>query len=132
LEKNLNTIGKRLGVTREIRNIQAKEVHEKTGISLGNLHSLEHDKSKPSADNLIKLSKLYGVSTDWILFGDTTDKDESKSDSFSVPVSSLELAVYFSRIAEIWERGDEETKAWVMVQLRRAFPEVAKKVGKKK
>jgi hypothetical protein len=81
---------------------------------------------------LIKLSKLYGVSTDWILFGDTTDKDESKSDSVSVPVSSLELAVYFSRIAEIWERGDEEMKAWVMVQLRRAFPEVDKKVGKKK
>ena len=79
MEKDLNTIGKRLGVTREIRNIQAKEVHEKTGISLGNLHSLEHD--NPLRLKLIKLSKFMGyLRMDFIW--DTTYKDESKVIAF--------------------------------------------------
>lgn len=131
MENKIDSIGKRLQVIRETKNLQPKDVYEATGISLGNLHTLENDKTKPSADALIKLSRLYDVTTDWILFGDMIGENEVKSDGLSVPVSNLELAVYFSRIAEIWERGDEETKAWVMVQLRRAFPEVGQKLKKK-
>ena len=132
MENKFNTIGKRLQAIRETRNLQPKVVHEMTGISLGNLHTLESDKTKPSADALMKLSKLYGVTADWILFGDMNDEEENvKSNSLSIPIPNLELGVYFSRIAEIWEQGDEETKAWVMVQLKRAFPEVGKKVRKK-
>lgn len=127
LENNFITIGQRLKSIRVARNLKPKDVNEKTGISLGNLHSLEHDKIKPSADALIKLSELYGVTTDWILFGETKDMAEKKKGDLSIPVPNLELAVIFAKIAEIWEQGDEETKTWVVVQLRRAFPEVAKK-----
>ena len=131
MEKKIDTIGKRLQAIREIRTLQPKDVHEATGISLGNLHTLENDKTKPSADALMKLSKLYGVTTDWILLGETQGRDGSKGDGLSVEVPNLELAVYFARIGEIWERGDAETKAWVMVQLRRAFPEIEQKIRKK-
>ena len=126
-----NTIGTRLKIIRESKNLSIPQVSEKTGISKGNLSTIENNKSKPSADALMKLSKLYGVTTDWILFGETQGENGSKGNVFSVEVPNLELAVYFARIAEIWERGDEETKAWVMVQLRRAFPEVGRKVKKK-
>ncbi|MGE5583175.1 MAG: helix-turn-helix domain-containing protein [Bacillota bacterium] len=131
MENKFDTIGKRLQAIRVARNLQPKDVNETTGISLGNLHALEHDKTKPSADALIKLAKLYNVTADWILFGEAKGEDGAKNDGLSVPVSNLELAVIFSRIAEVWERGDEETKAWVVVQLRRAFPEVMESMKKK-
>lgn len=130
MENKIDTIGKRLQVIREIRNLQPKDVHDAIGISLGNLHTLENDKAKPSADALIKLSQLYGVTTDWILFGDIHEDETIKTNHLSIPVPNIELGVYFSRIAQIWEEGDEETKAWVMVQLRRAFPEVEQKIRK--
>ncbi len=132
MKPNTNSIGTRLKMLRESKNLTIPQVWEKTGISKGNMSTIENDKTKPSADALIKLSKLYGVGSDWILFGDMKeDAAKYDCDSLSVPVPNLELAVIFSRIADIWEQGDEETKAWVVVQLRRAFPEVAKKIKKK-
>lgn len=125
-----DTIGTRLRFIRESKNLTIPQVSEKTGISKGNISIIENDKTKPSADALMKLSKIYGVTTDWILFGDVSPKDDMKDNGLSVPVPNLELGVYFSRIAEIWEQGDDETKAWVVVQLRRAFPEVGQKIRK--
>jgi len=127
LNTNNGSIGARLKAVRELKNLTIPQVWEKTGISKGNISIMENDKTKPSADALIKLSELYGVTTDWILFGETKDMAEKKKDELSIPVPNLELAVIFAKIAEIWEQGDEETKTWVVVQLRRAFPEVAKK-----
>lgn len=131
LESISDTIGTRLKIIRESKSLKISQVSEKTGISKGNISTIENDKTKPSADALMKLSKLYGVTTDWILFGQTPGEAGSKSDGLSVVVPNLELGVYFSRIAKIWEQGDAETKAWVMVQLRRAFPEVEQKLKKK-
>lgn len=126
-----NTIGARLRGIRALNNLTIPQVWEKTGISPGNLSVIENDKTKPSADALTKLSKLYGVTTDWILFGETEEAGEKKKDELLIPVPNLDLAVIFSKIVEIWEQGDEETKTWVVVQLRRAFPEAAKKIKKK-
>ena len=130
LKSDKESIGTRLKFARSSKKLSIPQVWEQTGISKGNLSIIENDKTKPSADALMKLSKLYEVDTDWILFGEMKEGDETQKYGLSVPVSNLELAVYFSRIAEIWERGDEETKAWVMVQLRRAFPEVGQKLKK--
>lgn len=130
LEQIGDTIGTRLRFVRESKNLTIPQVSEKTGISKGNLSTIENDKTKPSADALIKLSKLYCVTTDWILFGDINKDDNVKKNHLSIPVPNLELGVYFSRIAEIWEQGDEEIRAWVAVQLKRAFPEIEQKTGK--
>lgn len=128
MNKIYNTIGSRLRGIRELNNLTILQVSEKTGISAGNLSIIENDKTKPSADALIKLSTLYGVTTDWILFGETKEVNGKKKDMLSIPVPNLQLAIIFSKIAEIWAQGDEETKTWVIVQLRRAFPEAAKKM----
>lgn len=123
MEPILETIGQRLRALRITHNLTIPQVSEKTGLSKGNLSSIETDKNKPSANALILLAELYGVSADWILFGEKAEK----ANEVSFSVSSLELAHFFSRINEIWENGDERKKAWVMVQLERAFPEVKDK-----
>ena len=123
MEPTLETIGQRLRTLRITHNLTIPQVSEKTGLSKGNLSAIETDKNKPSANALILLAELYGVSVDWVLFG---EKAENMNE-VSLSVSNLELAHFFSRINEIWVNGDERKKAWVMVQLERAFPEVKDK-----
>ena len=128
MELKLETIGQRLRTLRTTHNLTIPEVNQKTGISKGNLSAIETDKNKPSANALIQLSELYGVSSDWILFGERTN--EAKD--ISVTLSSLELANFFSKINDTWKNGDERIKTWVMVQLEKAFPEVAERIKKDK
>lgn len=125
MDKNLLTIGQRLQALRNAKNLKTSDVQELTGISVGNLSSMENDKTCPSSKALIKLSALYGVSTDWILKGDNGRNGEADPGvDLHLQVPDLELAAYFTKIAEIWINGDKRTKTWVMVQLERAFPEV--------
>lgn len=125
MEPKNETIGQRLRALRIAHNLTIPEVNQKTGISKGNLSAIETDKNNPSANALIQLAKLYGVSVDWILFGERTP-----SKDITVTLSSLELANYFSRINDVWDLGDERVKGWVIIQLEKAFPEVAKKIQK--
>lgn len=132
MEQIQETIGSRLRKARDAKKLKPKIVCGKTGISKGNLNTLEKDKCKPSSEALIKLSELYGVSTDWILKGDQSTIKET--DGFyklnGLPdVPNKELAIFIKMILDTWNTGDEETKGWVIVQLRRAFPEIADKVS---
>lgn len=125
MDKNVSTIGQRLQALRNAKNLRTSDVQELTGISVGNLSSMENDKTCPSSKALLKLSALYGVSTDWILKGDDCRcSAEDQGLDLRLHVPDLELAAYFTKISEIWLNGDARTKTWVMVQLERAFPEV--------
>lgn len=128
MEPKLETIGQRLRALRAAHNLTIPEVHRKTGISKGNLSAIETDKNNPSANALIQLAELYGVTADWILFGERTNQPKG----ISVRLSSLELANFFSRINEVWEQGDERIRGWVIIQLENAFPKVAERVKKER
>jgi transcriptional regulator with XRE-family HTH domain len=64
------TIGERLRLARMIHGYTIPEVAGMTGISRGNLSSLENDRNRPSAPNLTRLCEVYSVSADWILKGE--------------------------------------------------------------
>jgi transcriptional regulator with XRE-family HTH domain len=138
LEQKYETIGARLRQARTAKGLSIPDVFEKTSISRGNLSTLETDKSKPSSDALIALSELYGVTADWILKGDgigprfsIKEKDGVPYDSDSFPkVSNKELMSFFKSIAQEWETGDGETRGWIIVQMRKAFPDIAEKLKK--
>jgi transcriptional regulator with XRE-family HTH domain len=128
LELKLETIGQRLRALRVAHNLTIPDVNQKTGISKGNLSAIETDKNNPSANALMQLAVLYGVTTDWILFGEKINLEKG----ISVSLSSLELANIFSRINEVWEQGDERIRGWVIIQLENAFPKVAEQIKKEK
>ena len=46
------------------------EISEKTGLSTGNVSDLENNKFLPSANSLIKFSKIFDIHIDWILTGE--------------------------------------------------------------
>jgi transcriptional regulator with XRE-family HTH domain len=132
LKEFCDTIGKRILALRESRNLKRKDIANLLNISEGNLHSMENDKTNPSATALKKLTTFYGVTSDWILFGEIMkDGQRTKNSGFNIVVPDLEMAMYFSKIIEAWENGDERYKVWVMVQLDNAFSDGVVKKNKK-
>lgn len=128
MEKSFNTIGQRIRSLREIKGLKLKELAELIGISQGNLHSMENNKTNPSAIALKKLTSFFAVTSDWILFGEQAREEGSDYQTgINIHVPNIELAVVFSRIIDEWKNGDERTKAWVTVQLEKAFPDVKAK-----
>lgn len=68
---NTKTIGERLRLARMIHGYTIPEVAKLTGISRGNLSSLENNRNRPSAVNLARLCDVYSVSADWVLRGES-------------------------------------------------------------
>lgn len=66
------------------KGISQKEVAITLGVSAPSVSDWESGKKKPNGDNLIKLSALLGVSTDYLLGNDDTKKaptlDEDERD----------------------------------------------------
>ena len=53
-----------LKICRENKNMTAKEVSEKIGVTKQAIYNMENGTNHPSVEVLIKLSELYNVSTD--------------------------------------------------------------------
>lgn len=69
------SIGERIKNRRKELNITQTQIREETGISSGNMSGIESGKSLPSASALIELSRVLDCSIDWILKGDSTNKE---------------------------------------------------------
>jgi transcriptional regulator with XRE-family HTH domain len=131
----MESVGERLRTLRNARNLTIPQVAKLTGVGKGSLSDLENNKNNPGKINLVRLSEFYGVSADWILFGDQVDvngviNESDKSIKLTVP--NLELATLFSQIIEIWENGDGEMKVWVKKQLELGFAQAARELKNKK
>lgn len=103
-----NTIGKRLKVARG--KMTQADVCDKLGIpSVQTLSAYERDVNSPTVDTLKKLSMLYKVSTDWLIFGEEYDPQNNKQ-----PVDYLaqlvEAVDYFDlSIKTIYDGSELET-----------------------
>lgn len=65
----MESIGKRIKSKRKELNLTIKQVHEISGLSIGNISDMENDKYAPSTSSLIPLSKVLQCSIDWIITG---------------------------------------------------------------
>ncbi|TCL62010.1 transcriptional regulator with XRE-family HTH domain [Hydrogenispora ethanolica] len=127
MKEKPETIGARLKFARKIKNLTLPEVSRRTEIAQGNLSVMENDKTKPSADALIKLSELYEVSADWILKGQTEPTFHGPPAILPV-LSHKKFKAFLSELDAEWTQGDIELKGWIVVQLRKAFPEIAARI----
>lgn len=69
-ELDLTKIGGRIAYLRVKNDLTQAQLSENTGLSKGNVSGLESHKYEPSARAIIKIVELFGVTTDWLLFGD--------------------------------------------------------------
>lgn len=73
LEKR-NTIGSRLKLLRIKANQSVRYIAVYLNTSGKVIYNIEGDETLPSVEAVISLAKLYGVSTDYILLGETDAK----------------------------------------------------------
>ncbi|TCL77009.1 helix-turn-helix protein [Hydrogenispora ethanolica] len=126
----MNTIGERLKKGRLATNLSIVEVSDKTGISRGNLSRLENDVNKPSSEALILLSDLYDVSVDWILKGQEYTVVSKKNQNEIMVVEDKRLRAFLERINRLWAEGNRDVRGWIIIQLSKAFPEIAEELKK--
>ena len=77
----METIGDRIKKLRKLNHLTLQEVAEVLGTSKGNISNYENNVFKPSADSVIELSKLFNVTTDYILTGISSTDAKNKPES---------------------------------------------------
>lgn len=65
----MNNFAHNLKAIREQAGIKIKHLSDETEINRETIYSWESGKRVPSLDNLVKLSKFFGVSLDQLVFG---------------------------------------------------------------
>lgn len=107
-----NSLGKRLKAARG--KMTQADVCDKLGIpSVQTLSAYERDINSPTVDTLKKISKLYKVSTDWLLFGEEYDPQSNKQpiDYLSQLVEALD---YFDFLVKtIYDGAKLETVVYL-------------------
>lgn len=74
---DLQAIGNRISERRKQLNYTQEFVAEKMNVSVQMISNLERGNKAIKIENLIKISEILDISTDYILTGKTTEKDIS-------------------------------------------------------
>ena len=86
LPAELKAIGYRISARRKQLNLTQEQIAEKMDVSIQMISNLERGNKAIKIENLIKLSTILKVSTDYILTGNHTDSD---LDNISKKLSQL-------------------------------------------
>ncbi len=94
MEFHSKQVGERLKQARKQRKASQSDIAEAIGVGVSAFSSYETGVSSPTAENLVKISILLGISIDWLLLG---EGPMEKGSAVSLPSSSdgLEATVRF-------------------------------------
>lgn len=120
-ELNLKLIGGRIAYLRISNGLTQESLSESIGISKGNISALENNKYEPSAKAIVKISKLFQVTTDWILIGDNESKEpeniiaeqQNMLKKFKDPLKGLENNQYLAGIEMVSEELYEKVSDYL-------------------
>lgn len=65
----MDTMGKRIKTLRKAMDLTQQELGERLGVSKGNVSQWESDATEPKPDKLIVLSRIFGVSVEYLKTG---------------------------------------------------------------
>ena len=122
-----NEIGARIRALRKLHKISQKDIYEATGISSGNLNSMETGKTLPSSASLMSLSKLFHCTTDYILFGQETEtiqptpKQESNNPNCYVQLNDKENLL-IERYRKMDAKGKKEMQLYAYIKALTELP----------
>lgn len=104
-----------------------RDFAEFLGFSKGYVSDIERGRSFPSIPFLVSLGVKCGTDLTWLLLGEERGKDPPPAGSVLLEPADDEQAAFAAVLESLWRlyiEGDEDIRAWVRVQLRRAFPEL--------
>ncbi len=93
---NTDMIGTRIREKRNELGLTPNNVNTLVGIRTGHLSELENGKSLPSTPTLLKLSKLFNCSVDWILFGESPNPELTTA---ALSTREIELLDIFTKLS---------------------------------
>ena len=127
-EVDRKQIGERLRI---VRGSLTQEAFARTlGCSPTYIADVERGRTKPSLELLRAISEKYAISVDWILAGRVTDEQsvgQWQKTFPSRPPRSEDEKGFWGMLMALWRMytaTDQETRAWLRVQLKRAVPEI--------
>ncbi len=123
----METIPSRIKWLRESNKLNKVEFAKRLNVNQSTISRIEDGEQKPSADTLVALSQNFGVSSDWILFGNGPPNND---EGFLDAIIDEEMKKILLKIRSNWLEGDDADQGWIKVQLRKAFPEIAEEIKK--
>ncbi len=97
-------LGNRLAELRKQHGLSQEELADQLGVSRQAVSKWERGEASPDTDNLIELSRIYGISLDELLGLKKEDKDD---DNINIHVSTDDADVHISGNAHITDGDDE-------------------------
>lgn len=113
-------IGTRIKQRRKELGLTQVQIHEKTGISSGNLSLIENGKTLPSSSALINLSDLLQCSIDYLLKGTSSNSENTGifnfKDSLAISTEDMTLINNFHQLPL---DDQDEILALIEIKIRR-------------
>lgn len=122
-------------IGQRVRHIRGSRTQEDfaalVGVTRANLASVETGRSFPGLLFLVNLAHTCAVSLDWLLLGKSSAASEAEGQIILevTPEDDEELAEMLALLWEMARGADDDTRAWMRVQLRRAFPELTSELA---
>lgn len=107
---DMKTIGTRIKQRRIELGLKQNEIKASVGISSGNLSDIENGNRAPSMITLYKLSQILNCSIDWIVTGNSPDKE---NETFSLSGDALKMLTYFNGVSH-----DDQKELLVLGELK--------------
>lgn len=127
INDTFSLVGSRL---RELRGeLTQKELADLLGVNRSYVAQVETGAVKPSVDYLIKVSKHFGVSIDWILTG--MGPNVSNTNILELEGYDPEFEAMVSYLRDTWKEGDQDLRGWIKIQFKRAYPDFEENRQKK-
>ncbi|HCT64472.1 MAG TPA: XRE family transcriptional regulator [Lachnospiraceae bacterium] len=117
----MQSIGNRIKTKRKELNLTIKQIHENTGLSIGNISDIENDKYAPSIASLLPLSQILKCSIDWIITGTNTPQQiQITENECSHILSATEISI-IDMFRDLDERDKEDIYDCLTLKYNRAI-----------
>lgn len=120
----MDSISERILFLRETKGLSMNQLEDAIGAARGSVNKWEKG-SIPGGKFLILLSDFFGVSTDWILKGETK-VSKLKNTSTELTASDIELLAKFHQLTEK-EQGKIEERIEILLELAGQHPDSSSK-----
>ena len=101
---NQQTLGGRIGLSRDARNLTIEQVAKRIGVKVSTLQNWENDRSEPRPSKLQMLAGVLKVPVLWLLAGNTIDQD------FEVDIDVSETADITAKLEQLHQHHQQTAK----------------------
>ena len=118
-------ISERVKIARKKKGLTQGELAEKTGVTQGFLSHIEKDKNQPTAEFIIRLTHILGISAHWLLTGEGEMRlgTVEKGHGFTAEQAPGWLTDDEQRLLDAWHHASEEIRRAALTMLENSAKE---------